>query len=276
MCLATFQTFWGKAYKYFPLKTIFLVCIGIFELGSLVAALSPSSAALIVGRAVQGAGGAGITSGCFTILAFITKPKRLHAVFGLSSMVWSLSSVLGPVLGGVFTEYLTWRWCFWVNLPIGGAAFLLLLVLFQTPDHSRVAHTTRQEIPYLFDVPGMAMLIGGVVCLLLVLEEGGIRRPWNSGFSTGLLVGFFLIAILFAGWECKQGEAAMLVPRIVRRRSILVLALFNLTAQGSGFARTYTLPIYFQAAQGVSPSESGIRTLPTVLGTCRLFGARLF
>ncbi|KAI1851283.1 hypothetical protein JX265_012304 [Neoarthrinium moseri] len=267
LCLATFQAFWGRAYKYFSLKIAFLTCIGIFELGSLIAALSPTSAALIVGRAIQGVGGAGITSGCFTILAFITPPKRLHAIFGLSSTVWSLSSVLGPVLGGLFTQYLTWRWCFWINLPIGGAAFLVLLLLFKTPAHSRVAHATGKEIPSLFDIPGMVILVPSVVCLLLVLEEGGLTRPWNSGFSIGLIIGSILIAMIFAAWEWKQGEKAMLVPRILRRRTILVLALFNLTAQGGGFARTYNLPIYFQAGQGVSPSESGVRTLPTVLTT---------
>jgi hypothetical protein len=75
--------------------------------------------------------------------------------------------------------------------------------------------------------------------------------------------------IVFALVEWKQGEGAMVVPRIIKRRSILVLALFNLTAQGSGFARVYNLPIFFQAGQGQSPSESGIRTLPTVLTTCK-------
>lgn len=82
MCLAAFQAFWGKAYKYFPLKTVFLTCITIFEIGSLVVAVAPSSTVIIVGRAIQGAGGAGITGGSFTILAFITEPKHLHKVMG--------------------------------------------------------------------------------------------------------------------------------------------------------------------------------------------------
>ncbi|KAF7165706.1 hypothetical protein CNMCM5623_009806 [Aspergillus felis] len=267
LCLATFQAFWGKAYKFFPLKTAFLTAVGVFELGSLIAALAPNSPALIVGRAIQGVGGAGVTGGVYTILAFITRPKYLHAVFGVTSAVWSVSSVLGPILSGVFTQYVTWRWCFWVNLPIGGAASIILLLLLKTPPHSRVAHTTVNKIPTLFDFPGMVVLVGGMVCLLLALEDGGVKYPWHSRVPIGLLVGFGLLMILFALVEWKQGEGAMVVPRIIKRRTILVLALFNLTAQGSGFARVYNLPIFFQAGQGQSPSESGIRTLPTVLTT---------
>lgn len=115
----------------------------------------------------------------------------------------------------------------------------------------------------------MAILIGAMVALLLVLEEGGVTVAWNSSLIIGLLVGFGVLIIILAGVEWFQGERAMVVPRIMKRRSILALALFNLTAQGAGFARTYNLPIYFQAVQGVSASESGIRTLPTVLTTCR-------
>lgn len=269
LCLASFQSFWGKAYKYFPIKIAFLTAIAVFELGSLVAALSPNSPALIIGRAIQGVGGAGVTGGCYTVLAFITRPKYLHAVFGLTSGVFSLSSVLGPILSGVFTQYATWRWCFWVNLPIGGLAVIILVLFLKMPPHSRVAHAKLKELPFLFDIPGITLTVCALVCLVLVLENGGVTKPWNSSYCIGLLIGFILIVIFLIALEWKQGEGAMIVPRIIKRRTVLVLALFNLTAQGSGFARIYNLPIYFQAAQGQSPSESGIRTLPTVLTTCK-------
>lgn len=256
-------------FKYYPLKFGILACVAVFEIGSLLAALSPNSTALIFGRAIQGVGGAGVSGGVYTILAFITRPQHLPAIFGLSSAVWSLSSVLGPVLGGLFTQYASWRWCFWVNLPIGGATFLIILFVFETPPHSRLAHATLRDLPNLFDLLGISLLIGGLTCLLLTLEGGGVNIPWGSSRSIGLLIGFVFISALFAIWEWKQGESAMIVPRIMKRRSIVTLALFNLTAQGAGFARTYLLPIYFQAAQGASPSESGIRTLPTVLTTCK-------
>ena len=146
---------------------------------------------------------------------------------------------------------------------------IILLLFLKMPLHSRVAHATLKELPFLFDIPGIALTVCALVCLVLVLENGGVTKPWNSSYCIGLLIGFILIVIFLIVLEWKQGEGAMIVPRIIKRRTVLVLALFNLTAQGSGFARIYNLPIYFQAAQGQSPSESGIRTLPTVLTTCK-------
>lgn len=135
--------------------------------------------------------------------------------------------------------------------------------------HSRIAHAELKELPFLFDIPGITPTVCALVCLALVPENGGVTNAWNSSYCIGLLIGFILIVILLIALEWKHGEVAMNVPRIIKRRTVLVLALFNLTAQGSGFARIYNLPIYFQAAQGQSPSESGIRTLPTVLTTCK-------
>ncbi|PQK15679.1 hypothetical protein BB8028_0006g00020 [Beauveria bassiana] len=236
MSLAAFQAFWGKAYKYFALKIVFLICIGIFVTGSLIAALAPNSNVLILGRAIQELGGAGITGGCYTIFAFITPPKNMPAILGLSSSVWSCSSVLGPLLGGLFTQDLTWRWCFWVNLPIGGTTMLILLFLFKTPAHSRMAHTTWKEVPFLFDLPGIVIIVAALVCLLIAFEEGGVLRLWTDSVPVGLLVGFVLLMGLLVVIEWKQGEKAMIVLRIMKRRTIVILALFNLTAQAAGFA----------------------------------------
>jgi MFS transporter, DHA2 family, glioxin efflux transporter len=269
MCLAAFQAFWGKAYKFFPLKSVFLTCITIFEIGSLVVAVAPSSTVIIVGRAIQGAGGAGITDGCYIILAFITEPKHLHKVMGVSSLVWTCSSVLGPVLGGVFTQDVSWRWCFFVNLPLGGAAMAIILIFFKTPPHSRVAHAELKEIPLLFDIGGAFLILAAMTCLLLVLQDGGVTYPWNHAVPIGLLVGFILITVVFILLEWKLGDRAMLSFRILKRRTIWSIAAYSVCIQASGFARNYNLPIFFQAVQGVSPTESGIRTLPTVLTICK-------
>lgn len=136
LTLASFQSMWGKAYKYYSLRLVFVASIAFFEVGSLVCALAPNSVALVVGHGIQGAGGAGLTGGCYTIAAFVARPAKVPIIIGLLGSTFSLASVVGPLLGGVFSESVTWRWCFYINLPIGGVAVLTML-LFRTSEHAK-------------------------------------------------------------------------------------------------------------------------------------------
>ena len=110
LTLASFQSMWGKAYKYFPIKPTFLLSIFFFEVGSLICAVAKNSTTLIVGRAVAGAGGAGIASGAYTIIAFTARPQHRPAYTGILGAVYGTASIIGPLLGGVFTSDLSWRW----------------------------------------------------------------------------------------------------------------------------------------------------------------------
>jgi MFS family permease len=116
MTFGGFQTSWGKAYRYFDLKMTFLLSIFIFELGSLICGVAPNANALIVGRAIAGFGGAGMATGGFTIIAFSAEPKRRPLFTGLVGSSYGVSAVAGPLLGGVFSDKVSWRWCFYINL----------------------------------------------------------------------------------------------------------------------------------------------------------------
>lgn len=226
LTLAAFQSFWGKAYKYYSLRLVFIAAIGVFEIGSLVAALAPSSNALIVGRAIQGAGGSGLTSGCYTIAAFLVPPQRVNIMIGLFGSTFSLSSVVGPLLGGAFTQSLTWRWCFWINLPIGGVAVFSLL-FFKPPAHSRSNVEMRLKDTVLsFDPLGVFLVTGSLVCFFLALQWGGTTKPWSSGVVIALLVVWIVATITWVVFEWFQKDRALMAPRILANRHLAACCVF--------------------------------------------------
>lgn len=262
-----FQSSWGKAYKYFPLKATFLASVLVFELGSLVCAAAPNSTALIAGRALNGLGASGIGTGAYTIIAFVTAPRRRPMFTGFVGLSFGIACVVGPLIGGVFADRLTWRWCFWINLPVGGLAALIILFFFQAPEGAKPVPATWRETLLQMDPVGVALVMGAIVAYMLALQWGGQSKAWNSSEIIGLLVGFVMIGIVFVIWEYFQGERAMVVPRLfdLKKRAVGISCLFVFFFCGAYYLVIYFLPLYFQSVSGVSAITSGVDTLPLIV-----------
>ncbi|KEQ70812.1 MFS general substrate transporter [Aureobasidium namibiae CBS 147.97] len=249
--LCALQLSFGLVYTYYPSKWVLIILVSIFEIGSIICASAPSSNALIVGRVVQGVGGAGIGSGAIILISkLVPLQARPH--------------ILGPLLGGYLTS-ITWRWCFWINVPIGGVS-LACLVFFtpNSPSAIKAAPTWRGKLNQL-DPLGFILVAPSVICLLFAIEWGGSKYPWNSGRIIALFVVFGVLLLAFIASQAWRGDKATLPPRILRQRSIISASLANVGVGSLLVLYAFYLPIWFQVIQGKSPQKSDLSLLPLLL-----------
>ncbi|KAL3423790.1 major facilitator superfamily transporter [Phlyctema vagabunda] len=261
------QPTFGRIYTIFDIKYTFLVAIAIFEIGSLVCATAPNSVALIIGRAVAGIGSGGLFSGAIVILAYCLPLRKRPAAFGLIGGMWGIASVAGPLLGGVFTDHVSWRWCFYINLPIGAIAIAVIFVFLHINRENNPNNLTIKERIQQLDLIGMAIIIPTVIMLLLALQWGGTTYPWNSGRIIGLFVGAAVMGILFVGSQIWLGDRGTLPPRFFTNRNILCAMAFAFFFGAGFFALIYYLAIYFQSVKGSSATKAGIQLLPLLITT---------
>ncbi|ETS78028.1 hypothetical protein PFICI_10090 [Pestalotiopsis fici W106-1] len=262
------QPLYGTIYRLFDIKLAFLGAVALFELGSLVSAVAPSSVVFIIGRAIAGLGAAGIFSGSIVIMSYTLPLRRRPLMFGFFGGMWGIASVAGPLLGGVFTDHVTWRWCFYVNLPIGGAAMVVVFLFLGIPHATGDDHTGSFLSRILqLDLLGAGILIPAIVMLLLALQWGGAEYPWNDSRIIGLFVGAGVMILLFAWVEHWQQDKGLLPPRFFKNRDVFCSMLFSFFFGACFFAMIYYLSLYFQAVQGDSAVQAGIKILPMLIST---------
>lgn len=188
---------WGRAYGVFDIKWLYIISVLLFEVGSALCGAAPNMNALIVGRVIGGVGGAGMYSGCLTYIAITTTNLERPMYMAGVAVVWGLGTVLGPVVGGAFTSSsATWRWAFYINLPIG--AIFAPAYLFLLPSYDFRAGTSLMNKLKMMDWIAMAIFFAGTTCFTMAVNFGGTTYAWNSGSEIVLWVLSGVLLIVMA------------------------------------------------------------------------------
>lgn len=232
--------------------------VAVFVIGSIACALAPSMLWLIAARALQGLGGGGLISLAQTIVADIVAPKERGKYQIYFASVFLLSSLLGPALGGFFTQHLHWTLIFWINLPLGALAYVM--------SNQALKRLPRHDRPHELDVAGAVLLVAATVTLMLALHDGGTSYAWGSPQILGLLGASLILWLIFV-WRISAAHEPLIPLPILANPVVSRGTVAASCGMGAYIGLSIYLPVYFQAARGLSTSASGLGLIPLMVGT---------
>ncbi|KAF4345776.1 major facilitator superfamily transporter [Fusarium beomiforme] len=260
----TFLLVFGKLYTIFDVKTTFMTAMILFEIGSAVCGAAPNSIAFIIGRAIAGLGAGGTQSGILVIIVYAVPLEKRPQYQGLFGAVFGVASAVGPVIGGVFTTHVTWRWCFYINLPLGAIVLAFVFLFLHIPRQSAEENSVMEKLQQL-NVLGLIAFIPGVICLCLALQWGGFEYSWNNGRIIALLTVAFALLIAFVLIQIWRPKQATVPPHIFAKRSIFGGFWVSFCIGAHQTLLIYFLPVWFQVINSDSAMDSGVHLLAMVL-----------
>ncbi|KAH0349305.1 putative MFS transporter, partial [Aureobasidium melanogenum] len=256
---------WAKLSDIWGRKIILLTSVAWFFVSSIICATAPSMSVLIAGRALQGVGGGALIQVTIITISDLFSMRLRTLFIGLMEFMWALAGGIGPIVGGVFSESVSWRWCFWVNLPISGTAFFLLLFFLDV-------HNPRTKVVegiMAIDFLGSLCVLGLTLMLLLGLDFGGVIFPWSSPKVICLIVFGVVMGGLFILSEKKYARYPLMPLGIFSHPSNVACLVVTFCHGFIFIAAEYFLPLYFQSVKQATPIHSGIYILPLTL--CEAF-----
>ena len=278
------QLIFGKLYKIFSVKRLMLGSVFVFLVGSILCASAVSSKMFVFGRAVTGFAAASLIAGAFTLLVQILPLRKRPLYTSIFGAIECIAVVCSPVLGGVLTEKLSWRWsvshitcpdahniadvemcrCFWINLPLGVPPILTMAIFFTDVKESEAKNMTWKQIVKQLDLLGTAAFVPAITLFFLALTWAGTKYPFDSPTVISLYIAFAVLLGLFLWDQHRKQDEATLPPRIFKQRDIVAGFIFTLCCNGANNAIEYYMPTYFQIVRGYTPGKSGYLMIPLV------------
>ena len=247
---------YGKISDLYGRRIVFQFAIVTFLIGSIFAGLAQNMVQLVIARGIQGIGGGGLMAMAMTIIGDVVSPRERGRYQGYIASVFVFASIVGPLVGGFFVDHLTWRWIFYVNVPVGGAALIVTSMVLRLPFRRR---------PHRIDYLGAALLVASVGCLLLVAVWVGTTFPWDSALIIGLAAIGILLAALFLLQE-RRVEEPIIPLRLFRRPVVAASSAVMFLVGVTFFGAVVFLPLFLQAVLGATAANSGLLLLPLMMG----------
>ncbi|GAM91520.1 hypothetical protein ANO11243_095720 [Dothideomycetidae sp. 11243] len=265
------QFLFGKLFSIYSTKSICILSQMIFIVGTLICALSVTSPMLVFGRAIAGAAVAGGAAGFFQLINDLLPLHQRAFVGSIFGVVAAVTAIVSPVIGGAITQHISWRWVFWINLPISGAAVIGMIFLLPNNTNKRIpskdpARTWKQTL-IILDLPGSILLIGFLAALLMALNWAGIKYAWSDPRIIALFVVAGVTFVALIVMQIRLEGKGVLPLKVMSTRDMSAGIWFSVCLISVMFIQEYYSPIFFQTVLGYSATHSGYMLLPCLVGT---------